>query len=309
MICAYCGHEAKGTKEHIISCAILDLFPECFATIDSIRNKVHLGDPMVKDVCANCNNSRISYIDSYAKKIISHYFIQKYEKDDELEFAYDYTLIQKMLLKYAFNDLRSLRDDTSFFTQSVLGFLMNESIIEPLRNVTILAGLAVNTSPAHDYMFGNIKIRWSKNPALLSNSIIEHINYETGEICHRSENPRQEFRKMNFSYVFRFNSVQFLLFCWDDDISDDDLRTNNVVLQYQYPYTILNAQGHHTLSRCTSEATYHHEMLIDVNWGQGIFDDITWMRGTYSDKSQQYLKETETLWKKEEEELSKRFLR
>jgi hypothetical protein len=50
-------------------------------------------------------------------------------------------------------------------------------------------------------------------------------------------------------------------------------------------------------------------MLIDVNWGQGIFDDITWMRGTYSDKSQQYLKETETLWKKEEEELSKRFPR
>ncbi len=42
MICAYCGQEAKGTKEHIISCAILDLFPECFATIDSIRGKVHL---------------------------------------------------------------------------------------------------------------------------------------------------------------------------------------------------------------------------------------------------------------------------
>ncbi|HOJ10732.1 MAG TPA: hypothetical protein PK733_09085 [Clostridiales bacterium] len=28
VICAYCGQEAKGTKEHIISCAILDLFPE-----------------------------------------------------------------------------------------------------------------------------------------------------------------------------------------------------------------------------------------------------------------------------------------
>lgn len=28
MVCAYCGKEAKGTKEHIVSCAILDLFPE-----------------------------------------------------------------------------------------------------------------------------------------------------------------------------------------------------------------------------------------------------------------------------------------
>lgn len=107
MICAYCGQEAKGTKEHIISCAILDIFPECFATIDNLRGKIHLGDPMVKDVCANCNNNRISYIDSYAKSIVSDYFVQKYEKNDVLDFSYDYTLLQKMLLKYAFNDLRS----------------------------------------------------------------------------------------------------------------------------------------------------------------------------------------------------------
>ena len=67
MICAYCGKEAKGTKEHIISSGILGLFPECFATIDRERGVVHQGDPMVKDVCADCNNNRISYIDSYAK--------------------------------------------------------------------------------------------------------------------------------------------------------------------------------------------------------------------------------------------------
>jgi hypothetical protein len=309
MICAYCGQEAKGTKEHIISCAILDLFPECFATIDNIRGKVHLGDPVVKDVCAECNNNRISYIDSYAKEIISEYFVRKHKKDDVLDFAYDYTLVQKMLLKYAFNDLRSHKDDTSFFTRNILDFLMNEDIVEPLRNVTILSGLAVNTSPAPDYMFGNNKIRWGKNPAFLSNSIIEHLNYKTGEIRLRSENPRQEFKKMSFSYVFRFNSGQFLLICWDDDISDDDLKTNNVILRYQYPYTILSSQGHHTLSRCTSETTYHFEMLIDVIWGQGIFDDVTWMRGTYSYESQQYFKEIEKRWQKEEENLAKRFPR
>ena len=30
--------EAKGTKEHIISCAILDLFPECYITFDDARH-------------------------------------------------------------------------------------------------------------------------------------------------------------------------------------------------------------------------------------------------------------------------------
>ena len=309
MICAYCGKEKKGTREQIISSGILDIFPECFATIDNIRGKIHLADPMIKDVCSQCNNNRISYIDSYGKKMISDYFVQKYEKDDVLEFSYDYTLIQKMLLKYAYNDLRSHKEDTSFFTQNILNFLMNEDIVKPLRNITILAGLAINTSPAHDYIFGNNKIRWGKNPALLSNSIIENIDYDTGEIRHRNENQREEFKKMEFSYLFRFNSGQFLLICWKDDISDEDLHTNNVVLQFQYPYTILSRQGYHSLSRCTSEATYHTEMLIDVSWGQGIFDDITLMRGTYSDKSQQYLKEIEKRWRKEEENLAKKFPR
>ena len=52
MKCAYCGKEARGTREHIISSAILDLFPECYITFDDARNAIHEADPMVKDVCA-----------------------------------------------------------------------------------------------------------------------------------------------------------------------------------------------------------------------------------------------------------------
>ena len=309
MICAYCGRESKGTKEHIISCGILDLFPECFTTIDSVRNKVHMGDPMVKDVCADCNNNKISYIDSYAKEMVSNYFLRKYERDEKLEFAYDYTLVQKVGLKYAFNDLRSHKDDTTFYDSEVLSFLMSEGETAPLRNVTVLAGLAVNTSPAPDFIFGNNKIRWGKNPAFLSNSIIQNLDYETGQITHRSENPQQEFVKMNFSYVFRFNSVQFLMICWDKDISDEDLKSNNVVLQFQYPYSILEPSGHSELARCTSETTYHFEKLIDVTWGQSIFDEISWMRGTFSERSQNYLKEVEKQWQTEEQDLAKKYPR
>ncbi len=90
MVCAYCGKEAKGTKEHIVSCAILDLFPECYITFDETRNRIHESDPMVKDVCADCNNNRISYIDSYAKDFIAKYFIQTYSENDRVEIEYDY---------------------------------------------------------------------------------------------------------------------------------------------------------------------------------------------------------------------------
>lgn len=304
MICAYCGEDKKASKEHIISCSVLDLFPECFVTIDEKRKNAYAADPIIKDVCETCNNSRISYIDTYAKELISKYFIKKYKKDDKLDFVYNYTLLQKMLLKYAFNDLRSRKGDISFFTHEILDFLIDKNKNMPLRNITILAGLAVNTSPVPNYMFGNRKIRWGKNPVFLENSIVEHFDWETGEIRLREKNEKQEFKRMNFSYLFRFNSVQFLMICWKSKISESDLINNNIILNTQYPYTILSDKGNEVLFRCTSESTYHNEMLIDVDWGQGIFEDITFCRGTYLAKQQEYLDKIEKLWEKEEKALA-----
>ena len=156
MKCAYCGKEARGTREHIISSAILDLFPECYITFDDARNAIHEADPMVKDVCAECNNNRISYIDSYAKEFISKYFVKKYKEDDVVEIEYDYTLIQKMLLKYAYNDMRSRKEDCSFFDEEILEYLMDINNNVPKDNITVMCGLAVNVSPVPDSMFGNM---------------------------------------------------------------------------------------------------------------------------------------------------------
>lgn len=182
MKCAYCGREARGTKEHIISSGILDLFPECYLTFDEKRGVIHQGDPMIKDVCADCNNNKISYIDSYAKNFIGRYFVKNYGEDEQVKIEYDYTMIQKVLLKYAFNDLRSRRDDISYFDEELLQYLMNESNRVPKEYISVLAGLAVNVSPAPDFMFGNLKLRWCKNPVFYENSTIRHINYETGQV-------------------------------------------------------------------------------------------------------------------------------
>lgn len=95
MKCAYCGRETKGTREHIISSGILDLFPECYITFDDTRKKIYQADPTVKDVCAECNNQRISYIDSYAKDFISRYFTRKYTEQDKVEIEYNYVLVPK----------------------------------------------------------------------------------------------------------------------------------------------------------------------------------------------------------------------
>lgn len=304
MKCAYCGNQATATKEHIISSGILDLFPECYLTFDEMRNVIHASDPMVKDVCADCNNNRLSYIDNYAKHLVQKYFLQKYEADATLEFQYDYTMVQKMLLKYAFNDLRSRKDDSSFFNKPILNFLLDENNRVPLNNVSVLAGLAVNTSPAPDYMFGNLKLRWSKSPMLLANSIVQHYNYDTGQIVLRENMEAEKFEGLLLSYIFRFNSGQFILLCWDENSAK--VEQNLEVMKIQYPYEHLNNEHQSvTLIRCTNESTYHHFRLVDVNWGNAIMDEISTMRKLASKSSENIMKIINEQWEQEEARLAK----
>lgn len=94
-----------------------------------------------------------------------------------------------------------------------------------------------------------------------------NIDYATGKLYLRDKVEREQFKKCALSYVFRFNSVQILMLCWEKDISEEDLNSNKIVLTFQYPYQILDESGTTLLSRCTSEVTYHHEKIIDVTWG------------------------------------------
>jgi len=245
MSCAYCGERSDYTKEHIISSSVLDLFPECFATIDNARGKAYASDPVVKDVCSVCNNQKLSYIDNYAREFIEQYFVVDYSEDAILDFQYNYVLLQKVLLKYAFNDLRSHHGDTSFFTKDVREFLLNETLATPLSNVSILAGLAVNTSPVPDYFFGNLKLQWAEKPVFLSNSMVEFINYSTGKIFPRKEMEIESMEGLLLSYVFRFNSGQFILLCWDE--SNPKTKDSQTIARLQYPYTLLPENEGHAL--------------------------------------------------------------
>lgn len=303
--CAYCGEATKGTKEHIISSGILDLFPECFLTIDETKKIVHGADPVIKDVCANCNNNKISYIDSYAKDMVEKYFLHKYDRDTKVDFEYDYVLLQKVLLKYAYNDLRAHKENVDFYDAEILSYLVSQEDNVPKRNVMILGGIAVNTSPVPDYMFGNQKIQWLRNPLLFANSIVMNLNYETGEITLREPFEIEEFDNLEFSYVFRFNSGQFILLCFNNDISDEKLEQLKVVLGIQYPYVVLDEENRKKLSRCTSETTYHHIGLVDVTWGQGLFDEISIMREMAAPESKEYFEKMTKAWEKHEKELAK----
>ena len=201
--CAYCGKETKGTKEHIISSGVLDLFPECFLTIDvEAKGIVHEADPVIKEYCAECNNNRISYIDSYAKNIIAKNFLKKYEEDENIKFEYDYVLMQKVLLKYAYNDLRVHKENIDFMMKTFYHILCRKGRTNQKRNIILLGGLAVNTSPVPDYIFGNQKLMWLGNPILFANSIVMNLNYGTGEIVLREPFEIEKFENIEFLVMF-----------------------------------------------------------------------------------------------------------
>ena len=47
-----------------------------------------------------------------------------------------------------------------------------------------------------------------------------------------------------------------------------------------------------------------HERLIDVTWGQGLMDEISYMRGTFSDQSQESFAKIQEEWNEEEKKLA-----
>ena len=58
-----------------------------------------------------------------------------------------------------------------------------------------------------------------------------------------------------------------------------------------------------------NDLTYHNEKLIDVIWGHGLYDEISSMNNLNSIKNQEFIKEFEALWSKEEERLAKKHSR
>ena len=94
------------------------------------------------------------------------------------------------------------------------------------------------------------------------------------------------------------------MLCWDKNIEDNILEKNNTILRIQYPYAILGNTGHSVLLQCTSEATYHYKKLIDGYLGQGLMDEISYMRGTFSDQSLKFSAKIQKEWNEEEKKLA-----
>ncbi len=72
--CAYCNGNGLLTKEHIWPRSLITKY-EGLKTYNPRNNTFYNGEPVIKDVCATCNNVHLSKLDYYLSELYENIFI------------------------------------------------------------------------------------------------------------------------------------------------------------------------------------------------------------------------------------------
>lgn len=120
--CTYCDAEnVRLTKEHLWPASLHKRIDEAnraylghpnlfyLAKID----KTIVGEPQIKDVCAECNNGVLSELDGYICRLWDTYFSGIVEARDKVHFEYDYDRLSRWLLKMCYNSSRIHNSDAA----------------------------------------------------------------------------------------------------------------------------------------------------------------------------------------------------
>jgi len=98
--CAYCNiANEKFTREHIWPANILRKC-ESLLTYNPKNENFHKGEPVIKDVCGQCNNSHLSKIGVYLADLFDHYFADYIEVGQPADLTYEYNTLLRGLLKF-----------------------------------------------------------------------------------------------------------------------------------------------------------------------------------------------------------------
>jgi hypothetical protein len=147
-VCAYCSQKGKLTREELFPKSLVHRTPSYRANIDHTRpDKPLEAVPIVRDVCAQCNNVRLGALDSYAAKLGDKYFNVFLEKPLNVEFECDTERLLRWLLKLLFNSVRVSGLTTDAYAGLCPFILGRESdpgvkldlllgVIEPFRSET-----------------------------------------------------------------------------------------------------------------------------------------------------------------------------
>jgi hypothetical protein len=108
--CAYCNKQGSLTKEHIWPRSLITKY-EGLKAFNPRINSFYNGEPVIKDVCATCNNIHLSKLDSYLSELHEKYLQNILSPGDAAFIEYDYNLLLRALLKISYNSARAFAED------------------------------------------------------------------------------------------------------------------------------------------------------------------------------------------------------
>ncbi|EHQ29711.1 hypothetical protein [Mucilaginibacter paludis] len=113
--CAYCKKEVKLTREHIWPSCLITRMPELQVNYLKNNRLFTAGDLVIADVCAACNNIKLSPLDAYFCSLYDGYFKTYKEDLTPFKFEYDYNLLLRSLLKITYNSSRTVNREYNDF--------------------------------------------------------------------------------------------------------------------------------------------------------------------------------------------------
>lgn len=147
--CAYCKRESTATREHVIPAFLYNFqrkLDESIIGWNEVAKKMVGGEHKIKDVCADCNNEKLSALDAYGKGFLtpSGFLCHNYSKLSA-DLSYDYDLLVRWLLKISFNSSRTDKAHSPLLERFIPYIL--DGVHPPCRrDLAVVAALAAPTN-------------------------------------------------------------------------------------------------------------------------------------------------------------------
>lgn len=118
------------TNEHLFSTCLLERTSEIIDSAKTARMPEKLIGPdlKIKDVCKECNNEKLSELDTYICELYDRHFEHIVEPGEIIDFSYDYDLLSRWLLKTAYNASRAQKPgEATDVLQEYTSFMLGEA--------------------------------------------------------------------------------------------------------------------------------------------------------------------------------------
>ena len=139
-ICAYCERDGLLTREHLFPQFLARRSPGYGTYIDHSRpSRPVRAAPVIRDVCAKCNNERLGKLDAYADRLMKKFFVFLADEPFHVKLECDSDRLLRWLLKLLYNDVRATSGRSQIY-RDLRPFILGDEPNLPF-SIHLLAGI------------------------------------------------------------------------------------------------------------------------------------------------------------------------